>query len=88
MLRSYVQNKELRSLLLTEIVARVAKNSIRKKMRNLKSSKEEHYIAKLVDSLNKIFGVSESYSEFWETIMLPQLQNRFKSSLSEAELEG
>lgn len=86
-MRSRVECEELRSFILTEIIARVIKNYSRSEMRKLQTSQESAYIQLLLQMLNSVFG-SHSYSKvFWVEKLLPMIQKRFTRSLTEEEVK-
>jgi hypothetical protein len=85
LLRTKITCTELRSFLLTEIVARVLKNLVRKEMRKLQTSEENAYIRILVDHMNDVFGASSSGPEFWKYDFSLLIERRYPSSLTEEE---
>eukprot|EP01119_Soliformovum_irregulare_P004567 TRINITY_DN1561_c1_g1_i3.p1 TRINITY_DN1561_c1_g1~~TRINITY_DN1561_c1_g1_i3.p1 ORF type:complete len:907 (+),score=307.61 TRINITY_DN1561_c1_g1_i3:36-2756(+) len=82
LLRSHVTCQELRQFLLLEVLARVIKRDIRKEMRNLKTAEEEAYIKTITDFFNLFLG----NPEFWRENLIPSIQSKYKSCLSEEEV--
>eukprot|EP01114_Cavostelium_apophysatum_P017894 TRINITY_DN5408_c0_g1_i1.p1 TRINITY_DN5408_c0_g1~~TRINITY_DN5408_c0_g1_i1.p1 ORF type:complete len:1291 (+),score=352.75 TRINITY_DN5408_c0_g1_i1:103-3975(+) len=85
LLRSKIASEELRSYVLTEIIARVVKNELRNQMRNLRSTKETKYLQIFASYLNALYGSSEQSFKFWRDELLPAIQSRYLSSLTEEE---
>ncbi len=85
LLRTQIKSNELRSFLLTEIVARVVKNFVRREMRKLKSSEELDYIRALVDTLNDIFGSSSGSAEFWKFDLSLLIERKYPKALTDNE---
>lgn len=85
MLRSKISCEELRSYILTEIVARTTKTIIRREMRALQSSDQESYVQLLVDYLNKVYGRSGETTDFWHHYLLKEMLKRYVHCMTNDE---
>ena len=66
-IRSHVTNEAVRRKLLTEMVSRVFKQELYKRMRLLDSSDDREFNTLIVDFFNLVFGSSKSSKMFWSS---------------------
>ena len=84
-IRSYVKHHKVSKVLLTEIVARVAKLILWSRLRNLKTSNCDKYKIIVAEYFNLLFGNSEQSIQYWKSGIKNSILKRFMSALSEEE---
>lgn len=85
LVRSMVSSEKIRTLILTELIARVLKNELRSRMRSLSSSFEKDVKRVVFDLFFEVF-VSESNDQLWNKRIKLDLRTDFIDSLSEEEV--
>lgn len=90
LLRKRIEDLEFKELILAEIVARVIKNNIRFKLREmmkqLKLPLEEPYRRLVIDYLNLVFGSNKESDNYWNTWLKSDLIMNFEAALTEDEM--
>ena len=91
LLRKHTHNSDVRTFLLIEIFARVAKNLLRyllrEKMKSLRLPLEEPYRKLIIDYLNLLFGDSDRSDVYWNTVIRKNVQAHFHDALSAEECQ-
>lgn len=89
-IRKISTNKDLRKVLLVEMISRVLKNTLKKKWRNLmkKNPKCEEESYKLITAkfLNIALGSSNESSIYWQFHVKPELIQKFPDGLTSKEM--
>lgn len=83
LLRSYLQDEDLRTQILLEIVFRSLKNILkeqqRKWMKRFKNTSEDGMITLIVNFFNLFTGSNPRSNIFWESVVIPAIGQRFGS---------
>eukprot|EP01105_Mastigella_eilhardi_P015608 TRINITY_DN3574_c0_g1_i1.p1 TRINITY_DN3574_c0_g1~~TRINITY_DN3574_c0_g1_i1.p1 ORF type:complete len:593 (-),score=166.43 TRINITY_DN3574_c0_g1_i1:44-1822(-) len=89
LLRTLAVSADCKTLLFVEMCARVIKNNIRRKLRqvseHLKIPLEEPYRRLIVDYMNLVLGNSEESAEFWNTPLKRDLKKKFARAVTAEE---
>lgn len=89
LIRSLCKARTPQFLVLLEMIKRVIKNYIRDQLRKrvqvLTVPLEEPYRRLIVDILNLVFGKGEAPNNFWKTLLIPKLLEKFPNALTENE---
>jgi hypothetical protein len=90
LLRQAMSSNLTRSLVLIEMIARLTKRMLftqwRQAMRESGYPGEEPYKRSAIEFLNLVFGLSERSAVWWSSVLKPQLNSVFPSSLTSEEL--
>lgn len=90
LLRYQIDDLEFKEIILAEMLARVIKNNIRFKLREMmkqvKLPIEEPYRRLLIDYLNLVFGSTKESDAYWNKWLKEDLTMNFENALSEKEM--
>lgn len=78
----------VRALLVVEMLARVAKTTVRKELRTISVKARElpsrsHFIQTVVKHLNLLLGCNHQSHEYWENVLRPKMELKYEFSTHE-----